>query len=133
MKIEILVIDDNAIVIKGLRSAAESRCIACQVDAEKRASAMAVLTDSKFVERSVECIANGIRWASEDGRRDTVVSGYGDRSSPLRVYDTYRCDIMEEVLNSQVLPIFKAKGYKCKVTREYFASNEKYFKVQISW
>jgi hypothetical protein len=133
MKIEILVIDENAIVIKGLRSAAESRSIANAVDGERRASIMGSLRTQKFLESVIEDMTQCINRASEDGRREIIVTGYGDRSSPLRAYGEDRCDIMEEIIKYQVFPIFTKQGYKCKVSRYSFASAEKYFEIKIVW
>lgn len=133
MKIEILVIDENAIVIKGLRSAVESRSIANAVEEERRSHTMTTLIEEKFMERAMERIIRSINWASEDGRREACASGYGDRSSPLRSYDDYKCNLMEEIIKYQIFPILQKQGYLCEVKRGYFATNEKYFDVKISW
>lgn len=133
MKIEILVIDENAIVIKGLRSAAESRVISDSVEGERRNRTMATLTEERFMERTMERIIRSINWASEDGRREACASGYGDRSSPLRSYDDYKYNLMEEIIKYQVFPILRKQGYSCEVKRGYFSTNEKYFDVKISW
>ena len=133
MKIEILVIDENAIVIKGLRSAAESRVISDSVEKERRNRIMATLTEEKFMERTMEQIIRSINWASEDGGRKACASGYGDRSSPLRSYDNYKYNLMEEIIKHQIFPILRKRGYSCKVERGYFATSEKYFDVKISW
>ena len=133
MKIEILVIDENAIVIKGLRSAIESRSIANAVEEERRSRTMTALIEEKFMERAMERIIRSINWASEDGRREACASGYGDRSSPLRSYDDYKYNLMEEIIKHQIFPILRKQGYICEVKRGYFATNEKYFDVKISW
>ena len=133
MKIEILVIDENAIVIKGLRSAVESRSIANAVEEERRNLTMTTLVEEKFMERAMEQIIRSINWASEDGRREACTSGYGDRSSPLRSYDDYKYNLMEEIIKYQIFPILRKRGYLCEVKRGYFATNEKYFDVKISW
>ena len=133
MAIEILIIDDNAIVIKGLRSAAESRRISNAVDTERRVSIMASLEACHFLEKTIDTITRGINLASDDGRREVTVTGYGNGSSPLRAYGDDRCDIMEEILKEKILPIFKQRGYTCKVARYSFASKEKYFEIKISW
>ena len=133
MEIEILVIDENAIVIKGLRSAVESRSIANAVEEERRNLTMTTLVKEKFMERAMEQIIRSINWASEDGRRETCTSGYGDRSSPLRSYDDYKYNLMEEIIKYQIFPILRKRGYLCEVKRGYFATNEKYFDVKISW
>ena len=133
MKIEILVIDENAIVIKGLRSAVESRSIANAVEEKRRSRTMTTLVEEKFMERAMERIIRSINWASEDGRRETYVSGYGDRSSPLRSYDDYKYNLMEEIIKYQIFPILRKQGYLCEVKRGCFATNEKYFDVKISW
>ena len=133
MKFEILVIDENAIVIKGLRSAAESRSIANAVDNERRADIMDSLRTNKFLESVIKDMTSSINRASEDGRRETTITGYGNRNSPLRAYGKDRCDIMEEVVKHQIFPIFTQQGYKCKIACYSFASTEKYFDVKISW
>ena len=133
MEIEILVIDENAIVIKGLRSAVESRSIANAVEEERRSCMMTTLTEEKFMERTMERIIGSINWASENGRREACVSGYGDRSSPLRSYNDYKYNIMEEIIKYQIFPILRKRGYLCEVKQGYFATNEKYFDVKISW
>ena len=133
MEIEILVIDENAIVIKGLRSAVESRSIANAVEEERRSRIMTTLVEEKFMERAMERIIRSINWASEDGRREAFISGYGDRSSPLRSYNNYKYNLMEEIIKYQIFPILRKQGYLCEVERGYFATNEKYFDVKISW
>lgn len=133
MRIEILVIDENAIVIKGLRSAAESRSIADAVEEEHRSRMMTTLAEEKFMERTMEQIIGSINWASENGRREAYVSGYGDRNSSLRSYDDYKYNLMEEIIKYQIFPILRKQGYLCEVKRGYFATNEKYFDVKISW
>ena len=133
MKIEILVIDENAIVIKGLRSATESRAISNFVESERRNHIMTTLAEEKFMERTMERIISSINWASEDGRREACASGHGDRSSPLRSYDDYKYNLMEEIIKYQIFPILRKQGYHCEVKRGYFATNEKYFDVKISW
>ena len=133
MEIEILVIDENAIVIKGLRSAVESRSIANAVEEERRSRIMTTLVEEKFMERAMEQIIRNINWASEDGRREAFISGYGDRSSPLRSYNDYKYNIMEEIIKHQIFPILRKRGYLCEVKRGHFATNEKYFDVKISW
>ena len=133
MKIEILVIDENASVIKGLRSAAESRSIADAVEEEHRSRMMTTLVEEKFMERTMERIIGSINWASENGRREACVSGYGDRNSSLRSYDDYKYNLMEEIIKYQIFPILRKQGYLCEVERGYFATNEKYFDVKISW
>ena len=133
MEIEILVIDENAIVIKGLRSAVESRSIANAVEEERKSCIMTTLVEEKFMERVMERIINSINWASEDGRREAFISGYGDRSSPLRSYNDYKYNLMEEIIKYQIFPILRKQGYICEVKRNYFATNEKYFDVKISW
>ena len=133
MKIEIFVIDENAIVIKGLRSAVESRSIANAVEEEHRSRIMTTLVEEKFMERAMEQIIRSINWASEDGKREAYASGYGDRSSPLRSYDDYKYNLMEEIIKYQIFPILRKQGYLCEVKQGYFATNEKYFDVKISW
>ena len=133
MKIDILVIDDNAIVVKGLRSAMESRRIADTVEEERRSSMMATLVEEKFMERALENIIRRINYTSGEGRRETCVSGYGDRSSPFRSYNTYKYNLMEEIIQHQIFPILREQGYRCTVERGYFATTEKYFDVKISW
>ena len=133
MEIEILVIDENAIVIKGLRSAVESRSIANVVEEERRSRIMTTLVEEKFMERAMERIIGSINWASEDGRREVCVSGYGNRNSPLRSYNDYKYNLMEEIIKYQIFPILRKQGYLCEVKRGYFATNEKYFDVKISW
>ena len=133
MKIEILVIDENAIVVKGLRSAVGSRSIANAVEEERRSRIMTTLIEEKFMERAMEQIIRSINWASGDGRREAFISGYGDRSSPLRSYNDYKYNLMEEIIKYQIFPILRKRGYLCEVKRGYFATNEKYFDVKISW
>ena len=133
MKIEILVIDENAIIIKGLRSAVENRSIANAVEKERRNLTMTTLVEEKFMERAMEQIIRSINLASENGRREVCVSGYGDRSSPLRSYNDYKYNLMEEIIKYQIFPILRKQGYLCEVKRGYFATNEKYFDVKISW
>ena len=133
MEIEILVIDENAIVVKGLRSAVESRSIANAVEEERRSRIMTTLIEEKFMERAMEQIIRSINWVSEDGRREAFISGYGDRSSPLRSYNDYKYNLMEEIIKYQIFPILRKRGYLCEVKRGYFATNEKYFDVKISW
>lgn len=133
MKIEILVIDENAIVVKGLRSASESRMISESAEEEHRNRIMATLIEEKFMERAMKQIISNINWASENGRRESCSSGYGDRSSPLRCYYTDKCNLMEEIIKCQIFPILRKQGYQCKIERHYFATNETYFNVKISW
>jgi hypothetical protein len=133
MKIEVLVIDDSAIVVKGLRSAAESRSIADAAEAKRRSSMMATLAEEKFMERAMKEIIGRISYESGEGRREACVSGYGDRGSPFRSYDIYKYNLMEEIIQHQIFPILRQRGYRCEVKRGYFATNEKYFDVKISW
>ena len=133
MKIDILVIDDNAIVVKGLRSAAENRNIANAAEAERRSSMMATLVEEKFMENAMGEIIWRINRESERGSREVCVSGYGDRSSPFRSYNDYKYNLMEEIIKRQIFPILQKQGYRCEVKRGYFASNEKYFDVKIFW
>ena len=133
MKIEILVIDENAIVVKGLRSASESRMISESAEEERRNRIMATLIEEKFMERAMERIIRSINWASENGERKTCPSGYGDRSSPFRCYDDDEFNLMEEIIKCQIFPILRKQGYVCEVRRGYFATNEKYFTITISW
>ena len=133
MKIEVLVIDTNAILVKGLRTAAESRQIADSVESTARAEIMKDLTEEQFVAHTFEYITHRINRECEAGKRTVCVTGYGDRSSPLRSYGDFRCDVMEEVLKTQVLPVLRQRGYYCTVSRHPFASTEKYFEINISW
>ena len=134
MKIEIQAVEGNVIIIKGLPNAAESRFVALHAEEMKREKIMSILTKRRFIERTINEIADDIRFASEDGRRKTTVSGFGNTSSMLRETNIEVAKVMEEMLNSNILPIFRAQGYKCTPAhREYFASGEKYFWTEISW
>ena len=58
----------------------------------------------------------------------------GRTSSMLRETNIDVAKVMEEILNSTILPIFRAQGSKCTPAhRELFASGEKYFWTEISW
>lgn len=92
------------------------------------------LKAERFVEELVRSFTIGITWASNRGKKETLFSGYGCRESPLRAYDPRRFDVKEDVLKTQVLPIFEQQGYTCELSRHSLAhSIEQYFKVKISW
>lgn len=134
MKVEIQAVEGNAIIIKGLPNAAESRFVSLHAKEIRREKIMSGLAERKFVERTINEIATDIRSASEWGRRETTVTGYGRTYSMLREKDPEIAKAVEEILNSTILPIFRAQGYNCTpVHREYFASGEKYFWTKISW
>ena len=77
MKIEIQTVGGNAIIIKGLPNATESRFVALHAEEMKREKIMSILTKRRFIERTINEIAEDIQFASEDGRRKTTVSGWG--------------------------------------------------------
>ena len=133
MKIEVLVIDENAIVVKGLRSAIESRNISNAVEEERRSCIMATLAEEKFVETAMAEIIYNINQSSEHGFRETSVSGHGCRASAFRAYGNDKCNLMEEIIKYQILPILRERGYRCEVIRGHFASKEQYFTVKVFW
>jgi hypothetical protein len=134
MKVEIKIVEGNAIIIKGLPNATESRFVSLHAEEIKREKILSKLAERKFIERTINEIANDIQSASEWGLRKTTVSGFGRSRSMLREGDIEVVKVMEEMLNSNILPIFRAQGYNCTpVHLEYFASGEKYFWTEISW
>ena len=133
MKIEILVIDENAIVVKGLRSAMESRMISKSAEEEHRNRIMATLAEEGFTESAMAEIIGSINKASENGKREALITGYGDRHSPFRRYYDDEYNLMEEIIQYQIFPILRKQGYQCQIKRGYFATNEKYFSITISW
>ena len=133
MSIEIIVIDENAIVVKGLRTANESRSIAIDCKQRRDAEAMDRLAEKDFVSEAINEMSKAIDWASHSGRCETVATGYGCRCSPLRSYNLDDIEMMKEVLVKQIFPIFKSKGYSCSVKAHQFASRELYLDVKINW
>lgn len=133
VSIEILVVEENAILIKGLRDASESRKIAADVEAEVKARAMEELSENNFFVRAMEEIINDINWNVKQGRTSSNSTGYGDRSSSLRSYDPQLIEAMEVILKKNIAPILRAKGYCCTVSRHFFATTEQYFTVKVSW
>jgi hypothetical protein len=134
MKVEIQAIEGNAIIIKGLPSATESRFVSLHAEEIKREEILSKLTERRFIERTINEIVDDIQYASKYGLRKTTVSGFGRTRSMLREVNIEVAKVMEEILNSTILPIFRAQGYNCTpARREYFASGEKYFWTEISW
>ena len=128
MEISIQVIEDNAIVIKGLRSATESR----KISDNRKAILKDRLNEEHFTEKVLNCVAFLIDYEANAGRHSVCVTGYGNPSSPLRGSDYRMLDIMEEVLDTEILPILEMQGYICSVTRHPFSKGE-YFDIIIKW
>ena len=128
MEISIQVIEDNAIVIKGLRSATESR----KISDNRKAALKNHLNEEHFTEKVLNTIAFLIDYEANAGRRSVCVTGYGNPSSPLRNSDYRMLDVMEEVLETEILPILEKQGYTCSVSRHPFRKGE-YFDIHIKW
>ena len=133
MSVEILVVNDDAIVVKGLRSASESRSIAVDCKARQKAEIREKLTKEHFVAEAINAMSRSIDWASQSGECITYVSGYGDRNSPFRAYSHSTIEMMEKILYNEIIPIFRHRGYKCSVSQHHFASSEEYIKITITW
>lgn len=133
MSIEVMVINDDAIVIKGLRTANESRSIAIDCKQRRDAEAMDRLAEKDFVSETINEMSKAIDWASHSGRCEATATGYGHRCSPLRSYSLDDIEMMKQVLAKQIFPIFKSKGYSCSVKACQFASRELYLEVKINW
>lgn len=128
MEINIQVIEDNAIVIKGLRSAAESR----KISDNRKAALKDRLHEEHFIEKVLDCITFAIDYEANAGRRAAAVTGYGNACSPLRGSDYRTLDVMEEILKTEIVPILEKQGYGCSIARHVFSKGE-YFDIIIKW
>ena len=133
MAIEISVIDENAVVIKGLRPASECACMANDYTAQRRAEAIQRVEENNFFNRAMEEIIGSINWHASWGHHVAVVSGYGTRSSVFRSFNYDDLDIMEEIIAEKILPLLKEQGYKCYYQKGSFSTSERYFSISIEW
>lgn len=133
MAIEVIVIDENAVVIKGLRSASECACMANDYTAQRRAEAIQRMEENNFFNRAMEEVVGSINRHASWGHHGTVVSGYGTRSSAFRSFNYNDLDIMEEIIAEKILPILKERGYKCDYRKGSFSTSERYFSINIEW
>lgn len=140
MEIEIVIIDEDAIVIKGLPSAEKSRTIAAESRAsiasakeEYKKRIIETLIKEKFREKVLEDIIRHINWSSKAGKNEIYETGYGNTRSPLRCSDSTTSEAMEEIIKEQIFPILKSRGYRCKVESCWFSSGGKYLNIKISW
>lgn len=133
MAIEVIVIDENAVVIKGLRPACECACEANDYSARRRAEAIQRVEESNFFNRAMEEVIGSINSHASWGHHGTVVTGYGTRSSVFRSFNYDDLDIMEEIIVKKILPILKEQGYRCDYKKGSFCTSERYFSIDIEW
>jgi hypothetical protein len=134
MSIEVMVINDDAIVIKGLRSANESRNVACEYNSQKRAEAETWFKERDFFNKALEEIISDINRKSEYGYTEATASGWGTRSSVLRGWwDKYDIEVINEIFKSMIYPILRQQGYTINHSYGSFATKEKYIDVKITW
>ena len=130
---DIVLMDNGVVMISGLSSAHDAFTTASIENKRMYDKNSATLRENHFFERSMERIISSINWASSKGAFDVYVSGKGEGASPFRSWDASLMDMMEDVIKGKIFPILKAKGYKCRLMRENFATKEQYFTLAISW
>ena len=82
-----------------------------------------------------EEIIQNINWASQDGHRETTVTGYGNGSSVLRGWwNQYDIEVMDKIFRNMIYPILMKQGYTVyKHEYHYFATKERHIDFKISW
>ena len=134
MSIEVMVINDDAIIIKGLRPANESRNIACEYNSQKRAEAETWFKERDFFNKALEEIISDINRNSAYGRTEATASGWGTRGTVLRGWwDKYDIEVINEIFKNMIYPILRQQGYTINHSYGSFATKEKYLDVKISW
>ena len=134
MAIEVIVIDENAVVIKGLRPASECVAIAEGYNSRMRMEAKERVEKRDFFNRAMEEIIQNINWSSNSGRREATATGYGFGSSVLRGWwNEYDIEAMNNIFQTMIYPILKKQGYSIKHEYHYFATKERHIDVKISW
>lgn len=138
MEISIQVIEDNAIVIKGLRSAAENRAIAGTYTARKRKSIYNELKESGCLDKMYAEIIQKINEAADDyGLTQVTFSGWGDTSSSLRGnWSAEKCNVIRDTIDKEFLTVLEKQGYTCGMTCDTFVGNSKdnyYLTFKINW
>lgn len=133
MSIEVIVIDENAVVVKGLRPARECALCANEYKAKRRAEAIQRVEKKDFFNQAMEEIVGNINFKSEYGYHFTTVTGWGNGSSVFRSFNHDDLEIMEEIIKEKILPILKSQGFKCSCQRGSFSTSERYFSIYIEW
>jgi hypothetical protein len=134
MAIEVIVIDENAVVIKGLRPASESAAIAESYNSRMRMEAEERAKKRDFFNRAMEEIIQNIHWASQRGDRETTATGYGCGHSVLRGWwNEYDIEAMNNIFRTMIYPVLREQGYSVKHEYCYFASKERHIDVTIKW
>lgn len=129
MKIKVQVINDGVVIIEGLQTAVESRAAARNEEQKYLKS----LAQEKFFEHTLAELIRNINYASKHGYLEVEVSGYGNAHSPLRSKDPQEFKAMEKIIKNQIFSILRQQGYACKIKRDFFASGEQYFIINIQW
>lgn len=137
--VEIIEVNAEVMIIKGLVSAEESRkrtAIAIEerdrAFQEEKENALKRLKEKDFTKKVLADTINHINWAAERGERRACETGYGNTSSLLRCWGEVDRVAIMELITKQILPILESKGYKCKVEWHHFTQGI-YFTIDIFW
>lgn len=137
--VEIIEVNAEVMIIKGLVSAEESRKrTALAIEERDRAfqeekeNALKRLKEKDFTRKVLEHAINHINWAVKQGERQACETGYGNTSSLLRCWGEVDRVAIMELITKQILPILESKGYKCKVEWHHFTQGI-YFTIDIFW
>ena len=137
--VEVIKVDAEVMIIKGLMNAEESRKKADLAMAEKERAfkeakelALKELMEKNFVKEVLERTISHINRAVERGDRQICESGWGNTSHPLRCWgETERAAIME-LITKQIIPILESQGYRCKADWHCFTQGI-YFSIDVFW
>lgn len=92
------------------------------------------IVDEGFIEAALERVCRDVNWASEDGRKTTRSTGYGNTSSPLRAAHREDIEAKKYLLEQHIIPFLKKQGYKCgEVEIERLANRSYYLSYDILW
>ena len=137
--VEIIEVNAEVMIIKGLVSAEESRkrtAIAIEerdrAFQEEKEKALKRLKEKDFTRKVLADAINHINWAVERGERQACETGYGNTSSLLRCWGEVDRVAIMELITIQILPILESKGYKCNVDWHHFTQGI-YFTINIFW
>ena len=137
--VEVIKVDAEVMIIKGLMSAEESRkkaefAIAERERAFKEAKEVALkkLMEKDFVKKVLERTISSINSAVARVERQICESGWGNTAHPLRCWEETEKNAIMELITKQIIPILESQGYKCKADWSYFTQGI-YFSIDVFW